>query len=57
MNGIVLPAFSEVEKYFGVKPVIVKISKPREHENDPFWWSYSKDTRIVMNNHIKIFKC
>lgn len=56
INEIVLPAFEEVQKEFGVKPLIVKISKNGEHEKDPFWWCYSKKSREVMERHIGNFK-
>lgn len=56
-NEIVLPAFKEVERYFGFKPIIVKISNIGEHEKDPYWWCYSKEAKIIMDNHIKLLKC
>ncbi len=53
----ILPAFKEVEKYFGIKPIIVRISEVGEHERDPNWWCYSKESKIIMDNHIKEYKC
>ncbi len=55
-NDIVLPAYFEIEKRFGVKPIIVKISNVGEHQSDPFWWCYAKESRIVVDQHIKSFK-
>jgi len=55
-NEIVLPAFREVEKYFSVKPIIVKISKKGEQEKNPCWCYYSHETKEIINNHIKTFK-
>jgi len=47
----------EVENYFGIKPIIVKISKVGEHEKDPYWWCYSKESKIIMDNHINEYTC
>ena len=55
-NEIILPAFSEVKKYFGVEPIIVRISRIGEQEKDPYWWCYSTESKIIMDNHIKTFK-
>ena len=48
VNEIVTPAFIEIEKYFGVKPIIVKISDIGQHEKDPYWWCYMKETKEIM---------
>jgi hypothetical protein len=56
IDEIVLPAFNKVEKKFGFKPIIVKISKIGEHEKDPFWWCYSKKSRDIMREHINELK-
>ena len=56
-NERVCPIIKKIEKDFGVKPVIIKISKVGEHIEDPYWWSYSKEARKIMDNHIKTFKC
>ncbi|MCX6751991.1 MAG: hypothetical protein NTZ87_00605 [Candidatus Nomurabacteria bacterium] len=56
IDEIILPKFYEVEKYFGFKPIIVKISKVGEHSRDPDWWCYSKESKIIMDNHIKTYK-
>ena len=55
-NEVILPAFNEVEKYFGVKPIIVRISKEGEQKNNPHWCCYSQRTKEIVSNHIKIFK-
>lgn len=52
----ILPKFREVEKYFGFKPTIVKISKVGEYDRDPNWWCYSKESKMIIDNHIKEFK-
>jgi len=57
VEEIILPAFKEVKEYFGIKPIIVKISNVGEHERDPYWWCYSKEAKIIMDNHIKEYKC
>lgn len=57
INEIVLPAIKDVENIFGIKPIIVKISKPGEHQQDPFWWCYSEKANDILENHIKTFKC
>ncbi len=57
VNEIVIPAFVEIEKYFGVKPIIVKISDIGQHEKDPYWWCYMKETKEIFDNHIKTFQC
>ncbi len=57
VEEIILPAFGEVEKYFGVKPIIVKVSNVGEHDRDPHWWCYSKESKEILDNHIKTFKC
>ncbi|MEI7809967.1 MAG: hypothetical protein WCI41_00195 [bacterium] len=56
-NEIILPTLKEVENYFGIKPIIVKISKVGEHEKDPYWWCYSKESKIIMDNHINEYTC
>lgn len=56
VDKVVLPIFNEIKEYFGIKPIIVKISDVGEHERDPYWWSYSKKAKEIMDNHIKIFK-
>ena len=53
----VLPAFEEVKKYFGIKPIIVRIARVGEHKRDPYWWCYSKEAKIIMGNHVKQHKC
>ncbi len=52
-KSIVIPSIKEVENYFEVKPIIVKISNAGEHERDPYWWCYSKESKVVMDSHIK----
>lgn len=47
----VLPAFKKIEAEFGLRPLIVKISKPGEHAADPYWWCYAKETRDIMERH------
>ena len=54
-NEIVLPAFEEAQARFGVKPLIVRISDPGEHQRDPFWWCYSKAAKEFVDEHIKQF--
>lgn len=56
VEEIILPKFYEVEKYFGFRPIIVKISKVGEQTQDPYWWCYSKKYEGVVNNHIKVLK-
>lgn len=55
-DEIILPAFKAVQEYFGVKPVIVKISNVGEHHADPYWWCYSNEARAVMQNHLHLMK-
>lgn len=57
VNEIVIPVFEEIKKNFGVKPIIVKISSIGEHDKDPYWWCYSKESKEVFENHVKTFKC
>ncbi len=56
VKEIILPAFHEVENEFGVRPIIVRISKEGEQEKDPYWCSYSERAKEIVNNHIKKFK-
>jgi len=56
LKEVVLPDFNEVEKYFGVKPIIVKISENGEQEKDPSWCYYSEKAEKIMDKHIEAFK-
>ena len=56
-NEIIIPAYNEVKNEFGISPLIVKISKVGEHDNDPYWWCYSGECKEIMNNHIKTITC
>ncbi|MFA6278872.1 MAG: hypothetical protein WCS97_03075 [Candidatus Paceibacterota bacterium] len=47
----VLPAFKEIEAEFGLRPLVVKLSKPGEYETDPYWWCYDKEARDIMEKH------
>jgi hypothetical protein len=40
-NSIVVPSFLEIERHFGVRPLVVFIS-PRQKEQDRLWWCYPK---------------
>ena len=55
ISDIVLPAFEEAQERFGVKPLIVRISKKGEHQRDPFWWCYSKAAKAFVDEHVKQF--
>lgn len=48
----VLPSFKELQKMFGVKPLIVPVTPP-ESEDDFFWWTYPKELKNVTENYIK----
>lgn len=48
---VVLPAFRHIEEEFGLRPLVVKISKPNEQTNDPYWWCYTKEARDIMEKH------
>jgi hypothetical protein len=52
---VVLPAFKEIEAEFGLRPLVVKLSKPGEHAADQYWWCYAKETRDIMEKHKKEF--
>src|SRR3989338_2263073 len=51
----VLPAFKQIEAEFDLRPLVVKISNPGEHEADQYWWCYSKETRDIMEKHKQEF--
>src|SRR3989338_4487338 len=44
----VLPAFKKIEAEFGLRPLVVKISKRGEHAADQYWWCYAKGTREII---------
>ncbi len=48
---VVLPAFKKIESEFGLRPLVVKISKPGEYAANPYWWCYAKETRDIMEKH------
>jgi len=52
---VVLPAFKKIESEFGLRPLVVKISKPGEHAIDPYWWCYAKEAKDIMDKHKKDF--
>jgi len=56
INEIILPAFEEVKNKFGVKPIIVRLSKEGEQEKDPYWSSYDQEAKVIMDNYIKEHK-
>jgi len=49
----VLPAFKKIEAEFGLRPLVVKISKRGEHAADQYWWCYAKGTREIIEKHKK----
>ena len=49
--NVVIPAFKEVEKLFGLKPLIVPIM-PSMEKDEVYWWSYPDQIK----KHIKIPK-
>jgi hypothetical protein len=51
-NEVIISSFREVEKEFGLRPLIVRISKKEEQAKNPFWWCYSIEAKVIMNNHI-----
>lgn len=57
INEIVLPAFNALERDYGLKPVIVKISRVGEHAADQYWWCHSKQSKIIMEEHVTNFIC
>ena len=57
INEIILPAFKEVKNEFGVQPIIVRLSNEGEQEKDPYWSSYAKEAKVIMDNYIKEHKC
>ena len=56
-NEVIVSAFNAVKKEFGLKPIVVRISKKEEQTRNYFWWCYSKDAEKVINNHIKKLTC
>lgn len=56
VKEIILPAFESVKKDFGVEPIIVKISKQGEQEQDHYWCGYSPRAKEIVNKHIKTYK-
>lgn len=48
-SDVVIPAVKELERIFGVKPLIVPLL-PIEDENDPYWSYYPE----ILKNKIKI---
>lgn len=53
IQEVIIPAFKEVERIFGVRPIIVKLSDATEYQRDPYWWAYSPQVKSIMNNHLK----
>jgi hypothetical protein len=49
VHEVVMPAYEEVEKRFGLKPMIVRISEQGEHAADEYWWCYAQDTRETVH--------
>ncbi|TAK57489.1 hypothetical protein EPO17_01800 [Patescibacteria group bacterium] len=45
---ILLPAFEEVSKYFGLKPLIVPIA-PKNEEDNKYWWCYPEFIKMTIN--------
>jgi hypothetical protein len=48
-KNIVVPSFENVKKCFGLKPLIVKISRVNEFQSDPWWWCYSKEAKTILD--------
>jgi hypothetical protein len=46
-NNIVLPAFAEVVRIFGLKPLIVPIAS-KEDATEMYWWCYSQDVENLI---------
>lgn len=51
----VLPAFKLIEKEYGLRPLIVKLSEPGEHERDQYWWAYTEEARAIMEQHKNVW--
>jgi hypothetical protein len=48
-RNVVMPSFKEIEKLFGVKPLIVPISSKRD-ATEMYWWCYSSDLQYLLKN-------
>lgn len=45
---VVFPAFKEIEKVFGLKPLIIPIM-PSSEKDEAYWWSYSDQFKKYIN--------
>ena len=48
----ILPSFYELERMFGVKPIICQLI-PTEKQDDLYWWCYPERSKIVMTEYVK----